>query len=124
LKFLIDESVSPLVARELASAGHDATHVHGIGLTGASDRRILEHAASEDRVLVTLDTDFGALIAHSGSSVPSVILFRGEVTRRPLAQVELLLANLDQVTEDVTAGAVVVIGDERVRVRRLPIERL
>jgi hypothetical protein len=50
-------------------------------------------------------------------------VIRGEVTRRPLAQVELLLANLEQVTEDVTAGAVVVIGDDRVRVRRLPIDR-
>jgi predicted nuclease of predicted toxin-antitoxin system len=60
LKFLIDESVSPLVAERLAAAGHDATHVHAIGLTGASDIRILERSAAEDRVLVTLDTDFGA----------------------------------------------------------------
>jgi predicted nuclease of predicted toxin-antitoxin system len=122
LKFLIDESVSPLVAGQLSAAGHDAQHVHYVGLTGARDERVLDHAVAEGRVLVTLDTDFGALIAHTGSSVPSVILFRGEVTRRPLAQVELLLANLDQVTEDLTAGAVVVIGDDRVRVRRLPIE--
>lgn len=121
MKFLIDESVSPLVAQELAAAGHDATHVHATGLTGSSDERILEHAVAENRVLVTLDTDFGALIAQSGTSVPSVILLRGEVTRRPVTQVELLLANLDQVTGDLATGAVVVIGDDRVRVRRLPI---
>lgn len=121
MRFLIDESVSPLVAQHLVGAGHDAAHVNEIGLTGASDQRILEQAVAEGRVLVTLDTDFGALVARSGSSVPSVILFRGEVTRRPLAQVQLLLSNVDQVTEELRAGAVVVIGDDRVRVRRLPI---
>jgi|GEM_PF-5386323 len=33
----------------------------------------------------------------------------------------LLLANLDQITADLNKGAAVVLGDGRVRVRRLPI---
>jgi hypothetical protein len=32
------------------------------------------------------------------------------------------LANLDAVTDDLDAGAIVVIGDGRLRVRRLPID--
>lgn len=60
----------------------------------------------------TLDTDFGALAAHSRSLPSSVILFRGHVTRRPSAQAALLFANLEQLTEDLHAGAIVVIGDD------------
>jgi predicted nuclease of predicted toxin-antitoxin system len=122
LRFLLDESVSPLVAAPLVAAGHDVTHVHSIGLSGAPDPAVLDAAAADRRVLVTLDTDFGALIAHARSRLPSVVLFRGEVTRRPQSQAALLLANLEQVALELQEGAVVVIGDDRVRVRRLPIE--
>lgn len=123
MRFLLDESVSPLLTHQLATAGHDVVHVHDIALTSAPDPAVLDAAAADRRVLVTLDTDFGALIAHSGSRLPSVVLFRGEVTRRPIAQAELLIANLDQFAADLEEGAVVVIGDRRVRVRRLPIDR-
>lgn len=123
MKFLLDESVSPLVAEPLANAGHDVVHVRGIGLRSAPDPAVLASAADNERVLVTLDTDFGALIAHSGAHRPSVVLFRGDVTRRPSAQAALLLANLDQLAGDLDGGAVAVIGDDRVRVRRLPIDR-
>jgi predicted nuclease of predicted toxin-antitoxin system len=121
LRFLLDESVSPLVTLRLVAAGHDAVHVHDVGLTSASDPVVLDAAKTADRVLITLDAGFGALIAHSGSLVPSVVLFRGDVTRRPVAQAEVLRANLDQFTRDLEEGAVVVIGDDRIRIRRLPI---
>lgn len=121
MRFLLDESVSPLVAGPLAAAGHDVLHARDVGLQSAPDPTVLAAAGEAGRVLVTLDTDFGALIAQSGAQLPSVVLFRGEVTRRPSAQAALLLANLDQFAVDLDEGAVVVIGDDRVRVRRLPI---
>lgn len=122
MRFLVDESVSPLVAQRLVDAGHDAEHVYNVGLTSNPDPVILDAAARDGRVLITMDTDFGALVARSSATVPSIVLFRGEITRRPDTQVELLLANLDQIADDLDAGAVVVIGDDRVRVRRLPID--
>ena len=88
----------------------------------AADPVVLAAALSQGRVLLTLDTDFGALLALSGARQPSVVLFRGEVTRRPEGQARLLLANLDQIAGALVEGAVVVIGDGRVRVRRLPVE--
>lgn len=121
MRFLLDECVSPLVAPPLAAAGHSVVHARDLGLTGQTDAVVLAAAESDQRVLVTLDTDFGALLAASGAARPSIVYFRGEVTRRPAGQVRVLLANLDQFTEDIAAGAVVVIGDDRVRVRRLPI---
>ncbi len=122
MRFLVDESVSPLVSQRLVDAGHDSVHVYNVGLTSTPDPVILDAAARDHRVLITIDTDFGALVALSSAITPSVVLFRGEVTRQPSAQAELLLANLDQIASDLEAGAVAVMGDGRVRVRRLPIE--
>lgn len=121
MRFLLDESISRLVAPALTDAGHDVVEVPSIGLTSATDPIVLQAALDDTRVLVTLDTDFGTLLAHSGDELPSVVLLRGEVTRLPARQAELLLANLDQVESDLEAGALVVIADGRVRVRRLPI---
>ena len=121
MRFLLDEAISPRVVDLLAEAGHDAVHARDVGLTGASDPIVLDRAVQDDRILVTLDTEFGALVAHSQATLPSILLFRGAVTRRPERQAALLVANLDAFADDIAAGAVVVIGDNRVRVRRLPI---
>lgn len=122
MRFLLDESLSPRVAAILNAAGHDAVHARDHGLTSATDPLVLQAAVEDTRVLLTLDTDFGTLLARSGDAVPSVVLFRGEVTRRPDRQAALLLANLDQFEPDLIAGALVVIGDNRIRVRPLPIQ--
>lgn len=115
--------MSPRVLEPLRAAGHDVVHAREINLTSASDPIVLRAAVDTHRVLITLDTDFGTLLARSGARVPSVVLFRGDVTRRPDGQAVLLLANLDQFEADLAEGAIVVIGDDRIRVRPLPILR-
>ena len=49
-----------------------------------------------------------------------MILIRRLVGRRAAQQAAIILANLDQVTEDLAAGAMVVIHEDTLRVRRLP----
>jgi predicted nuclease of predicted toxin-antitoxin system len=70
---------------------------------------------------VSADTDFGTLLAATGSSTPSVVLIRRTVDRRASRLLGLLLENLDQVEQVLDEGAVVVLEDARVRVRRLPL---
>jgi predicted nuclease of predicted toxin-antitoxin system len=119
VRFLVDESLSPRVAELLRVADHDAVHVREIGLKSAPDPVVLEAAASEERVLITADTDFGGLLVQGRKRQPSVVLFRGEISRRPESQASVLLANLEQIQADLEEGAITVIGDRRMRVRRL-----
>jgi predicted nuclease of predicted toxin-antitoxin system len=121
VKYLLDENTSPLVATALRTAGHDAVHVREEGLQRASDRVVLEAARSQQRVLLSGDTDFGQILASSGAPTSSAILLCHRSARDAGNQANLVLANLERVASHPDAGAIVVVEDLRVRVRRLPI---
>jgi len=121
MKLLIDNALSPVVAEGLRRSGHDAIHVRDLGLAAADDVTIFERADHEERVIVSADTDFGTILAMRNTARPSVILFRGATPRSPIGQVNLLLANLGEITPSIELGAVVVLEPRRIRVRTLPI---
>ena len=121
MRFLVDASMSPVVVEELRGAGHDAVHVGEVLRLDASDADILVHAARGGFVIVAADTDFGELLAARKAAEPSVVLFHRQTGRRPREQTGLLLTNLPSVEADLRDGAVVVIEEQRVRIRALPI---
>lgn len=120
MKFLLDECLSARLAGLLSSAGHDAVHVADLGLLGAPDEEVLRAASAQSRVLVSADTDFGELLAAGRASGPSFVLFRRS-RRVPENQIAVLLANLPDIEDDLNAGSVVVLAEDRIRVRRLPL---
>lgn len=121
MKFLVDNAISPLLATELQRSGHDAIHVRDSGLHTAADVIIFNRAAQEDRILVSADTDFGALLALREETKPSFILFRRRSGRQPIQQAQLLLENLPSIADVLRQGAIVVFEDDRIRIRELPI---
>jgi len=107
--------------RNLRVAGHDVSHVREVGLQAAADEVVLASAQSEQRVVISADTDFGTLLSRSGAKLPSVLLIRRLAGRRAAEQAATILANLPAAAEDLEAGAIVVLTDEWVRIRRLPM---
>jgi predicted nuclease of predicted toxin-antitoxin system len=121
VKLLLDANLSPEVGRRLNEAGHDAIHVADIGLLTATDPVILQAAAKEERVLLTADSDFGALLALGSLASPSVLLLRSADHLRPAEQAELIAINLPSISAELARGAIASLTRDRLRVRELPI---
>lgn len=118
MKFLLDENLSPRIAEILAEVGHDAVHMRDIALRSSPDEQVLEAAREAGRVIISVDTDFGDLLAASNAADPSVLLRQGQ--RRAQEIAALIVVDLDAVAEDLESGAVVVADDDRIRIRSLP----
>lgn len=121
MRLLVDANLSHRVAELVREAGHDAVHVREIGLQHAADAEIFDAATTGERVIISEDTDFGALLAHRQSAGPSFVLLRSIEPLTPHQQAMLLTANLPTVEKDLDEGAIAVLDRRRLRVRRLPI---
>lgn len=62
MKFLVSNSLFPLILRGLLTCGHDAVHVRDYGLQDKTDEEIFNRAAQEERILLAAGTDFGTLL--------------------------------------------------------------
>jgi predicted nuclease of predicted toxin-antitoxin system len=120
LRILADMGVSTSVVEGLKMAGYDAIHIRERLPVTAEDEEILAVGASEQRIIVTMDHDFGDLLFHRGAKTPSLIFFRVN-DERPASVLGRLKLVLATVADDLTSGAIVVVEDARIRVRPLPI---
>ena len=121
MRLLLDNNLSPKLVPLLTDAGNDVTHVRDHGMSAADDSSVLALATETRRVLVSADTDFGTLLARTHATAPSFVLVRRVVGRRVPELAAVIADNLSMVEDDLEAGAVVVIGNDSLRIRRLPI---
>lgn len=105
----------------MTSQGHDAVAVREVGLSEAPDSQIVDYAVDTDRIVVSHDTDFGALLALSRRTKPSFILFRSSDPVTPDEQANLIASNLETFADELGQGAIVVFARGRLRIRRLPV---
>lgn len=120
MKLLLDQGLPRMAVHHLAKLGIEATHVSELGLSTATDSRLIEVGRSRGECVVTLDADFHALMALSGDASPSIIRIR--IDGLNAAQLAGLLANVIRVVgADIAAGAAVSVTEKSIRVRKLPL---
>lgn len=75
LRFLVDVNVGLAVAHSLRDSGHDVLFAGDLDWC-MPDAAMLSLAYSEQRIILTMDTDFGELVVHSGQPHAGVLLLR------------------------------------------------
>lgn len=121
MKFLLDMNLPRQLGRLLQERGHDCRHAAEHELYTAEDQEIVEVARATGEVILTHDLDFGRILAFSGRAEPSVIIFR-QTSTLPEALAQLLERTEPLWGSSVEHGAIVILENRKVRVRRLPIE--
>ena len=114
MRFLIDVCVGTAVAEFLIRAGHDVAQVRDADCR-MDDQEILEQAQQQERILVTLDKDFGVLVFREGLSHAGII--RLPDVRRG-RRVSIMGQILERHGKDLEEGAIVTVTRHLMRVRR------
>ena len=102
------------LAEQLRAAGHDAVRVWERGLARADDAQILARAIHEERILVTIDGDFGDWVTLPLSKHLGVIRARVHPTTSANAA-RLLLPLIRQGTPDEFWNHLVIVSESRTR---------
>ena len=74
--FKIDENMPTEITEMLISTGHDAKTLHEQLLKGIIDSVLLNVCKDENRVLVTLDTDFSDIRTYPPQEFSGIIVLR------------------------------------------------
>ena len=112
LRFLADESCDFAVVRALRAEGHDVVAVAEY-TTRSIDGELIKQAYTDQRILLTEDTDFGWLVFVSQTETAGVILIRFPGSaRRTLAET---VTKLVREHGSELAGAFVVVQPGHIR---------
>ena len=110
----MDACVGRRSAQWLRENGHDVIETDSLG-PDPGDLALLELAVSSDRILITIDTDFGELIFRQGQGHAGLV-------RLPDVPAEQRIELLDEVvhryTEALEERAIITIRGGRVRISR------
>ena len=117
MRFLLDMNLPRALAGRLSAEGHDAAHVYDAGQGSLPDQDIFRQAAVDQRVVVTFDLDFGEIAGSANPRREGVILLRLRLTRQSHLWDRLRVA-IEETGSALAAGAIVVVEDARIRVRR------
>lgn len=122
MQILVDMNLSPQWGPVLERHGHSCIHWSDVGDPRAKDESIMAWAREKGSVVLTHDLDFGAILATTAASGPSVIQLRTQDVM-PSAMEVLLVGVLRKYEAELTAGALVVVDESKSRVRVLPLLR-
>lgn len=113
MKILLDTCVSGVAKQPLLDLGHDVVW-SGDWPKDPGDEALLAIAFTEQRVIVTLDNDFGELATLKGHKHCGIVRL---VQVRALDQGPICGKVMEKYGEELLSGAIVTVEPARVRIR-------
>jgi predicted nuclease of predicted toxin-antitoxin system len=120
MKLLLDQGLPRSTVLELQKYSIEAIHVGEIGMASASDEEILEKAANLKATVVTLDSDFHAILASLQIKNTSVIRIRIEGLKAS-ALAQILVTIISSAKSEIVEGSAVSVTDKGIRIHKLPL---
>ncbi|MFQ5862589.1 MAG: DUF5615 family PIN-like protein [Candidatus Brocadiales bacterium] len=118
MKVLTDHDVYKITVDFLKRNGHDVVTAKELGLQESSDKELLEKAKAADRLLVTRDKDFGAMVFLRKELCPGVIYLK--VAPPTVNEVHKELQNIfGKYAEKELKTVLCVVEPHRYRIRRI-----
>lgn len=116
-KLLLDENVARSTITLCRALGFDVRSVKEEGWDGKDDAELLQIAQAEDRVILTLDKDFGNLLRFPLQTHRGVILFRMRL-QHPFIVNNRLQQVLPSLAMQDLRNTLVIVQELTVRIRR------
>ena len=116
MRFLVDRCAGRRLAEWLGGQGHDVIESRTLG-PDPGDRALLEWAAREERILVTIDTDFGKLLFVEGGIHSGLVRLPDVPAGK---RIELMQELLSKHQDQLEAGAIITVRGSRIRISRWP----
>ena len=117
MRFLIDQDVYHVTVCWLKDQGHNVVTAVELGLASSSDEELLKKAVETERIMVTRDKDFGALVFLNNIRETGVILLR--INPATIKETHQEIHRLLEEHGENLKGLFCVVEPHRHRVRRL-----
>jgi predicted nuclease of predicted toxin-antitoxin system len=117
VRILADENVPMVIVEALRSRGHDVSWAV-TDAPASSDETLLARASADQRLLVTLDKDFGELAFRTRQAAANGIVLIRARAPSPAELTRIAVAALE--SRDDWSGHFAVVEDDRIRMTRLP----
>jgi len=119
MRFLTDHDVYFVTVMWLRREGHEVITAKELGMHEANDVDLLAKAKALDRLFVSRDKDFGALVFFHAETSPGVLFLR--MIPSEIEEVHRQLQRLlREQPETVLKESFSVVESHRYRIRRLP----
>ena len=118
MRFLIDRCAGRLLADWLRKQGHDVVESRELG-PDLGDRALLDRAAKETRILVTIDTDFGQLIYLENLPHAGLVRLPDVPARERQSIMQDLLTRYET---ELQGFAIITVRGGRIRISKDPMQ--
>jgi predicted nuclease of predicted toxin-antitoxin system len=114
MKFMIDRCAGRRLAEWLSSRGHDVIETRSLG-QDPGDRVILEWVAEENRILVTIDTDFGQLVYVNGARHCGIVRLPDVPVQK---RIQLMEEVITRYRSQLETGQLITVRGDKIRVSK------